>query len=211
LGLAIAHQLVDLMHGRLGFESTPGAGSTFWFDVPLPAAAGPGTTDGERAHGHRPAAATNRTAPAGRVLLVEDSPVNQLVARGMLERLGYVVETADNGEEAVAAARSGRYDVVLMDCLMPVMDGYEATERIRRLEGWAAKVPIVAVTASAAPADRDRCLSAGMTDYVAKPLDPAALAAALERCREHGSDGRSPERGSTVPLDVLQTAPTPGR
>ena len=118
-----------------------------------------------------------------KVLVVEDSDVNQLVAQGMLEQLGYDVDLAVNGLEAVEAAGSGRYDAILMDCLMPVMDGYEATARIRSLPGAARSTTIVALTASAMTDDRVRCLEAGMDDYVSKPLDPAALAAALTRCR----------------------------
>ncbi|MCA9553059.1 MAG: response regulator [Myxococcales bacterium] len=108
-------------------------------------------------------------AVRGRVLLVEDNQVNQAVARRQLERLGLEVDLAQNGEEAISAVRRRDYTLVLMDCQMPVMDGYEATERIRAL-GRYADLPIVAMTASALPEDRARCLAAGMTDHIAKPV-----------------------------------------
>jgi CheY-like chemotaxis protein/HPt (histidine-containing phosphotransfer) domain-containing protein len=116
-----------------------------------------------------------------RVLLVDDSQMNQLVARALIEGLGYRVDVASNGEEAVAAARATRYGAILMDCMMPVMDGYEATARIRRFEGAARHTTIVALTALAMAGDRQKCLSAGMDDYLPKPLDPIALADVLRR------------------------------
>jgi CheY-like chemotaxis protein len=128
-----------------------------------------------------PAPAAEGDGPAGRVLLVEDAPINRLIARVMLERLGYEVDTCDNGAQAVDAVRSTRYHAVLMDCLMPVMDGYEATARIRLLEGPSRQTPIVAATALAMSGDREKCLLAGMDDYVTKPLEPAALSEVLAR------------------------------
>jgi PAS domain S-box-containing protein len=118
---------------------------------------------------------------SGRVLLVDDSEINQLVARALLEHLGYHVDVSSNGAEAVAAATSNRYDAILMDCLMPVMDGYEATTRIRRFEGSNRHTTIVALTATAMDGDRQKCLSAGMDDYLAKPLDPTELATVMRR------------------------------
>jgi CheY-like chemotaxis protein len=107
---------------------------------------------------------------AGTALVVDDNPVNQLVERAMLEMLGYDVHLASNGIDAVLAA-SRDYDVILMDRLMPDIEGYEATARIRRLEATTRHTQVVAVTASAMAADRDRCLSSGMDDYISKPLD----------------------------------------
>ncbi|WP_136611872.1 hybrid sensor histidine kinase/response regulator [Sinomonas albida] len=117
----------------------------------------------------------------GRLLVVEDNEVNQLVAKSMAERLGFVVDVVDDGAAAVAAAHHGGFAAVLMDCHMPVMDGFAATRAIRALSGDGATVPIIAMTAGASDEDRERCLAAGMDDYLSKPVDPAALEAALIR------------------------------
>jgi signal transduction histidine kinase/CheY-like chemotaxis protein len=116
-----------------------------------------------------------------KVLIVEDNAVNQKVARRLVEKLGYGVELVEDGRLAVAAASAGGYSVILMDCQMPVMDGFKATEAIRWLEGAPGRVPIVAMTANAMKGDRARCLEAGMSDYIAKPVDFRELKAALER------------------------------
>ena len=116
-----------------------------------------------------------------RVLVAEDNAVNQRVIVAQLRRLGFFPELARNGIEAGAAASTGRFDIVLMDCQMPEMDGYEATRAIRRLNSEARHVPIVALTASALTTDRDRCFEAGMNGFLAKPVDHARLADALDR------------------------------
>jgi CheY-like chemotaxis protein/HPt (histidine-containing phosphotransfer) domain-containing protein len=115
------------------------------------------------------------------VLLVEDNEMNQLVASKMLTRLGYRFEIAGNGMEAVAAVQGQRYDAVLMDCQMPEMDGYEATVEIRRREAGGPRLPIIAMTAAAMDGDRERCLEAGMDDYITKPVRSDAVAEVLER------------------------------
>jgi CheY-like chemotaxis protein len=122
--------------------------------------------------------------------------VNQLVAAGMLEKLGYEVLISANGQEAVSQAAEKPYDVILMDCLMPVMDGYEATRQIRRNPGPNRRTPIIALTASAMAGDRERCLVAGMDDYLSKPLDPADLATTIKRFRDGvGRPNRLPDSG----------------
>lgn len=128
---------------------------------------------------------TTRRVAAGagrRVLVAEDNAVNQRVIVAQLRRLGFYPDLVRNGIEAVAAAATGRYDIVLMDCQMPEMDGYDATRAIRRLHGDAGDVPIVALTASALPGDRERCFEAGMNAFIAKPVDHERLADALDRC-----------------------------
>jgi PAS domain S-box-containing protein len=122
-----------------------------------------------------------RPRARARVLLAEDNPVNQKVATRMLDKLGHIVDVVGNGLEAVQAARKLPYDVIIMDCQMPEMDGFEATEKIRCLEGSGGHIPIIAMTANAMQGDRERCLAAGMDDYVAKPIRSEELYAALGR------------------------------
>lgn len=162
-----------------------------WLNKPVRAAAlydsilrlvsGPGRRTDE-ADGRSGTVVEEAPAPSrGRVLVVEDNELNQLVARGMVERLGFETAVAGNGAEALEALRCEDYAVVLMDCHMPVMDGFAATQKIREVERGRRRTPVVALTASALVSDRERCLGAGMDDYVSKPIDPDALAAVLER------------------------------
>jgi signal transduction histidine kinase/CheY-like chemotaxis protein len=176
LGLAISKQLVHLMGGELTVESELGTGSTFRFDLELPLDAnvrGP-----VRSESRGPLEPGLQRAY---VLLVEDNPVNQKVARYLLARAGCRVDLAENGRDAIAMVGRTAYDIVFMDCLMPEMDGYEATAEIRRNEAAGSRVRVVAMTANALRGDRERCLAAGMDDYLAKPLDPQELSAALDR------------------------------
>jgi signal transduction histidine kinase/HPt (histidine-containing phosphotransfer) domain-containing protein/FixJ family two-component response regulator len=193
LGLAIVRELAELMDGEVGVESRPGAGSRFWFSLPLlkgdPQAAR-SRESGEQEDPESPAgtllgepeAAT--ACAAARILLVEDNPVNQNVAVGMLEALGHRVDVADDGREGLRAASLGGYDAILMDCQMPVMDGFETTREIRRLERSRPEpvhVPVIALTAAAFSKDRERCLEAGMDDYLAKPFELKQLTDVLAR------------------------------
>jgi signal transduction histidine kinase/FixJ family two-component response regulator len=180
LGLAISKQLVELMGGEIGAKSELGAGSRFWFEVPLPAAT-PSIRQPSRKHSvHLGQQKTERRGAL--VLVVEDSPVNRVVAVSVLERCGYHVHVVNDGREALQALSSQRYDAVLMDCQMPDVDGYQATEELRRRErGSSYHTPVIAMTAHAMVGDRERCLAAGMDDYVSKPVRSQVLAEILER------------------------------
>ncbi|MGE5545939.1 MAG: ATP-binding protein [Solirubrobacterales bacterium] len=172
LGLAISRRLVETMGGEIGVDSTPGQGSTFWFELPLPEAAASPAPAPE---------ATIGDIPPLRILLAEDNRVNQMVAVKILGRMGHHVEVANDGREAVEAVTRDDFDLVLMDMYMPELDGLSATAHIRALPGAKSKIPIVALTANAMDEDRERCLGAGMDDYVAKPVDLPKLMSILAR------------------------------
>ena len=173
LGLAISRQLVTLMDGDIGAAAREEGGSRFWFTLPLV----PATSPVYAAERQRKVAAPAPVNGA-RVLVVEDNAVNRKVAAGMLERLGYTVELATDGSEAVAMFSPGAYDAILMDCQMPQMDGYDATVAIRQLESNG-HTPIIAMTASAMASDRERCLAVGMDEYLSKPINGDLLSTIL--------------------------------
>ena len=173
LGLAISKRLALLMGGDIGVTSLPGAGSTFWFTVRLglvaetvPAPA----VSRERTFEDRLVAEYTGTY----ILLAEDEPVNQEVARSMLEDAGLAVDVAEDGEQAVTMAENTRYDLILMDMQMPKLNGVAAAQAIRALPGYAA-TPILAMTANAFDEDRRICLDAGMNDHIGKPVQPEKL------------------------------------
>ncbi|MBP5955589.1 response regulator [Pseudomonas anatoliensis] len=175
LGLPIARTLAERMGGTLRAQSEEGLGSVFTLEIPLalykqalPPLAAPrvlnGSGDGEGRH----------------VLLVEDNPVNQTVIEAMLRSLGFTVSVATDGVQAVRSVEGSEFEVILMDCRLPIIDGYEATRQIRRLPGRS-DVPIIALTANALQGDRETCLSAGMNDYLAKPFKRNDLQQILQR------------------------------
>ncbi len=216
LGLTICRQLVALMGGELTLASEAGRGTTFSFVLPVRPVAGAGSAPARLVPSA--AVAPGPRGARGRVLLAEDSRSNQLVAAAILRRAGFTVDVAADGEEAAARAAARRYDLILMDVQMPKLDGFGATARIRALPPPAGTVPIIALTASVRPEDRDRCFEAGMTGYVAKPIDLIALLSAVDQAlagRRAGRRGAEPAEElplvDRATLDELRGAVEPGR
>lgn len=200
LGLTICRQLVDLMGGNIGVNSASGAGSEFWFTVRLPraeaAAMGTGHLRIERSRSH------NLDA---RILLVEDNLVNREVATYMLESMRCQVTVAADGVEALSLLETNDFELVLMDCQMPVMDGYETTREIRARESNATghHIPIVALTANAMSDARDKCLAAGMDDYLSKPLTMEAMYATLKDQLDRSRSGNARQALAVTPARAV--------
>jgi signal transduction histidine kinase/CheY-like chemotaxis protein len=199
LGLAISKRLVELMGGKIGFESEAGRGSTFWFTLPAPTISTlPSTsaTANTRVLAIRPAVTglepvvpqiatpeeSGEAVIRTRVLVAEDNAVNQRLVKRLLEKIGCRVDIASDGREAVRMATEQSYKIIFMDCSMPEMDGYQATAELRRLQAASGQhVPIIAFTANAMDEDRARCLKAGMDDFLTKPVRGDELRTMLER------------------------------
>jgi len=201
LGLAISRQLVELMGGEISVESVAGLGSTFRFWVPAPA-----SDEVIPVREIMPAPPEVPAMPPAHVLVAEDNPTNRHIIGAYLAMVGHTSQIVADGLSALAAVQSGAFDLVLMDIQMPGMDGLTAAGRIRALEGPAATVPIIALTANAMEGDRAACLAAGMQDHVAKPMSLEALCAAMARCLDYSS-GSSTTTDQPSPGSKLSMAP----
>ncbi len=185
LGLSICKQLVALMGGEMGVGCAPGQGCLFWFTIPVAVVETdlPNTLSGPSRNKDKPVTIDQEKNYNIPILVVEDNITNQKVVMAMLNKLGYEAKIASDGVEALAAMadKCNCYRLMLMDCQMPRMDGYQATKKIRELEAGQRHTPIVAMTANAMDGDRERCLAAGMDDYMAKPFTLNELKTIIEK------------------------------
>ena len=202
LGLSICMHLAEQLGGTIAVESKENEGSNFWFVLPFGIGVAPktGMTDAE-------VIALPSSGRKLNVLVADDNGVNQKIAAGMLTKLGHTFQIVSNGAEALDAVRVGQFDLVLMDCQMPEVDGYEATRLIRTaktLPDYCAQLPIIAMTANVLEGDREICLKAGMDDYVSKPISLVSLMKTLERWSRPGA------RANTLASTEPSSSETPG-
>ena len=177
LGLAICQKIVQLMGGDIHVESSLGQGANFWFTVPLePSQTSVSSVSSSTLHSPRPSSASS----AVQILVVEDAPTNQLLMMQILKQMGYQADAVSNGQQALDRLATKPYDLVLMDCQMPILDGYEATRQLRRQEETHRHTIVIGVTAYAMVGDREKCLAAGMDDYLSKPIQQESLRSLLE-------------------------------
>jgi CheY-like chemotaxis protein len=218
IGLTVCKQLVELMGGDIGVQQTPGEETTFWFTTPVGIdGTVPYPQDRVRAT-PRPARApvaphaapprpretpTQGTAGGPRLLIADDDPVSRLVLTRQLEARGYLVDVATNGREALDLHASGTYAAIFMDCQMPGVDGFEATRQIRNGEEGV-RVPIIAMTAFSLPGDRERCLAAGMDDYLSKPIQREQAEAVIARWLPTDRSSTSALAGAAEATEALR-------
>lgn len=213
LGLAICKKLVGLMGGVMGLDSELGKGSTFWFSLPLPVASLEDAQQVQIATEPELSKTSGIPANQAKILLVEDDPVNREVATRFLAKMGFGhVDIAEDGQQGVDAVAQNTYDLVMMDCSMPVMDGFTASQTIRATEKDGEHLPIVAATANAMVGDRERCLKSGMDDYVSKPIKAPELKRVLGRwiAFEEQNDSlidtpqaeEGPQQSNDAPVDM---------
>ncbi len=177
LGLTICRKIVNLMGGDIGVDSCLGQGSTFWFSALLEKAEFPQLPLSMTSHPD----VVEKTCSSAQILVVEDTPLNQKVLLHLLRNLGYQAEAVTNGQEAIDRLSQQHYDLVLMDCQMPVLDGYDATQKLRQLEGKQRHTVVIGVTAYAMMGDRQKCLQSGMDDYLSKPIKLQDLKELLDK------------------------------
>jgi len=213
IGLSFSKQLVELMKGQIGVESREGQGSCFWIE--LPKASEPASSDEQRVqisivtHAEQ----NTNTDHAGKLILAEDNLINQEVAVDMLRQSGYEIDVTNNGEELLEALSKGRYSLVLMDCEMPVMDGFTATKRIREREKLMRlpQTPVIALTAHAIEGVREKCLASGMNDFLTKPFSFAQITGKVAQWAEVSSESANEHLVDAMPQNDAAVADHTGQ